>query len=281
MSTMTPSPPPRRPERTARPPEDDGFRIVPTAVSYPSPVSAIPVAPVHRAAAPPVVVRTTRSDSQALLLAVITGVILIFAVVFFAVFQLVTTQPNPAPATLSPAQTLLAAATAIAADNRAAAGPGCAALLQNPPAEADYQPTLAEVYTACGLYLVRPENADVTTALEFFRRADRLKPNDRELAHQLELANRYHTAILTILKPDLGGYIDQLEWFRDQPEFAALPYADTARLLYNAYLDSGNGYLQAHVCDMARHRFTQATDLKQIDTTDARRLLDLTLRTCK
>jgi hypothetical protein len=216
-----------------------------------------------------------------LLLAVIVGVILIFAVVFYAVFQLVTAQATATGTPpRDPAQNLVAVATALAANSQTA-GPGCAALLQNPPAESAYRQTLAATYAACGLYLVRPETPDVNTALQFFQRADKLTPGDPSLAHQIALANRYHLAIQTILKPDLGGYIDQLEWFVQQPEFANQAYADTARLLYNAYLDSGNGYFQAHVCDMARHRFEQAVGLQRyLDPVDARRQLDQVVRSC-
>ena len=84
-----------------------------------------------------------------------------------------------------------------------------------------------------------------------------------------------------MLKPDLGGYIDQLEWFTQQPEFSAKPYADTPQLLYRAYLDSGRGYLQVHVCTQARHRFDQATKLKFVDATEAWQLLNSANTTCK
>ena len=59
--------------------------------------------------------------------------------------------------------------------------------------------------------------------------------------HQLDLANRYYNAHQTLQKPDLGGYIDQLEWFTQQPEFADKPYAEVAALLSDpAAAASGN-----------------------------------------
>jgi hypothetical protein len=220
------------------------------------------------------------ASHQGLLLAVVAVVFLVAALGFFFIFQLLLA---PASRIITPdsTHTLFAVATAVAQQKWTEAELGCATLVSNPPTDPTLAPQLARNYFACGLYLVQPGKPDVNTARDYFVRAAQLLPADPDIVHQLDLANRYHTAYLTVLKPDLGSYIDQLEWFTVQPEFANKPYADTATLLYNAYLDSGRGYLQVYVCDQALHRFEQATRLKFVNTDQARTLLEQAHTLCK
>jgi hypothetical protein len=303
MNNYPPNSASRRPEGSWGGDEDD-FRIVPPpAVSAPvsSPVSAPPpaMAPppppppppmAARPMPPPVMVApaTTRAPKQAsgnrqrLFLAIGAAAVLLAAFAFFVIFQILLNPQSSSNNNAAAGPLVVVASTAVAQRNFATAVPGCAELIKGPATDAAFNQALAQTYLGCGKYLVDPDHADVVTALIYFKKADALTPKDAEVAHQIDLATRYQTAKLTLAKPDIGGYIGQLEWFTKQPEFDKRPYADTASMLYHAYIDSGNGYLQVPACDLAQHRFEQAVAVKFVaDTSEARRRLDDTLQTCK
>ncbi|HMA32970.1 MAG TPA: hypothetical protein VKY74_00710 [Chloroflexia bacterium] len=308
MSSYPPNSASRRPEGSWPPPEDEDFRVVPPpGVSAPpgvsSPVSAPPPAmaaprpipppppqPPPQAVVTPAPVRAPAKQAagpknQRLIIAIGAFIILLLAVGFFIIVQLVLNQ-SPSVASGSP---LIAAATAVAQQKWATAVPGCAALFAAPTPDTSNNKALAQTYLGCGLHLVapqdpvkHPESPDVDTALKYFRKADQLTPGDATIQHQINLGERYQTAKQTLLKPDIGGYIGQLEWFTKQPEFDTSPYADVPQLLYHAYIDSGNGYLQVPACDLARHRFEQAVAVRFIvDTTEAQRRINDALQSCK
>ncbi len=290
MNNMPPNSASRRSEGSW-PPEDDDFKIVPpptnTAsspvsspvsvpmppppVTYAPPRPAPVVAPVpNRPAAP------AKGNQQRLILGIGAVAVLLAAVAFFFVYQLLNNNNNIG-GTIAPVL-LPAAATAVTNGTWDIALPGCDNLAA--AVDASQVKLASQTLMACGFHLLKTTPADVKDALRYFQRADTLTPNDADIKHQIDLAQRYLTADLTQQK-DLGGAIGQFEWFPKQPEFATAPYADTAIRLYQAYVDSGNGLAQVGVCDVAQHRFEQALAVKFIsDTSVARRRLDDTLKNC-
>ncbi|MDQ2807032.1 MAG: hypothetical protein M3Z04_09010 [Chloroflexota bacterium] len=288
MNNMPPNSASRRPEGAWQPPEDDDFKIVPqNTASSPvsSPVSAPPPPPVTYApprpatviAPTPGKVAAPAKNNQRLILGIGAIAVLLAALAFFFVYQMLTGSSSGGGTSGGPVS-LAAAATAVTDKQWDVALPGCANIAATvDPSQAKLA---SQVFMACGLHLLQIEPAEVSDALKYFKRADQLTPNDDTIKHQVDLAQRYVNADLTMRK-DLGGAIGQFEWFPKQPEFAATPYADTATRLYLAYVDSGNGYLQIPACDLAKRRFEQAVAVKFVkDNSLARRRLDDAVKTC-
>jgi hypothetical protein len=325
MSSVPPNSASRRPEGSWPPPEDEDFKIVPpptTSQPVSSPVSAPPPAAGGWGAAgmgaamppppppqpPPPVTYTppprpntvvapkpgrTQAPStgggmnQRLILGIGAGAVLLAAIGFFFVFQMMNNgntgnNGNNGNGTTG-AVSLVAAATAVAAntDSQWETGlNGCAAIPATVPA--DQAKLASQTLVGCGMHLLSIRPADVVGAHKYFKKADGITPNDAAIKHQIELAERYINADATMRKPDIGGAIGQFEWFTKEPEFAAKPYADVPDRLYQAYIDSGNGYLQVPACDLAQHRFTQALAVKFVtDKSLANNRLGEAVKTCQ
>lgn len=288
MNNMPPNSASRRPEGGWQPPEDDDFKIMPppNAVSSPvsSPVSAPPPPPpvTYAPPRPPAVVAPTpgrapapAKNNQRLFLGIGAAAVLLAAVAFFFVYQMLT-GGNTTGSGVGPVSVVMAA-TAVADNKWDIALPGCAGIGGTvDPAQAK---AASQALVGCGLHLLKQDPAEVTDALRYFKRADTLSPGD-DIKHQIDLAQRYLTADLNQRK-DQGGSIGQFEWFGKQPEFAKEAYADAPIRLYQTYVDSGNGSAQLGVCDVAQHRFEQAVAVKFVkDNSLARRRLDEVIKTC-
>lgn len=297
----------RRPEGGWQPPEDDDFKIVPppqTTASSPvsSPVSAppppmmpppppvtyAPPRPASVVAPTPGKVPAPAKNNQRLFLGIGAAVVLLAAVGFFFVYQMLTgnnggTGPGGVNSGPVPVQE---AATAVSTNKWEVALAGCNYILIT--VDAAQNKLASQTLVNCGMHIlttepIAPATTDVEGALKYFKRADALTPNDPNIKHQIDLAQRYITADITMRKPDTGGAIDQFRWFTREPEFANAPYADTPTRLYLAYIDSGNGYLKSSVpnCGQAQLRFEQAATVKFMkDTSLARSRLDETIKNC-
>ena len=295
----------RRPEGAWQPPEDDDFKIVPppqTTASSPvsSPVSAPPPPPmmpppppVTYAPRPATVVAPTpgkapapAKNNQRLFLGIGAAVVLLAAVGFFFVYQMLTGNNGGTNGVNSGPVPVQEAATAVTNNKWEVALAGCNYILIT--VDASQNKLASQTLVNCGMHVlttepIAPATTDVEGALKYFKRADALTPNDANIKHQIELAQRYITADITMRKPDTGGAIDQFRWFTREPEFANAPYADVPTRLYLAYIDSGNGYLKSSVpnCAQAQLRFEQAAAVKfRKDTSLARARLDETIKNC-
>lgn len=231
---------------------------------------------------PPVAVR--RPPNQSVLFFALGGGLALVVVAVILALIILATPPqlsSEQSGTGTPVPTLQVVNTAVATPNWPTSIAACADLLTaTPVAKVDPQ-RLGRAYYACGLLHVRPESPDVATAQSFFAQANVLLPGNADVIKQLVWAAKYQEAKQTLNKPDMGGYIDQLKWFIEQPEFKDHPYADTHTLLYNAYIDSGNGYRSTNDCGLAKNRYLDATKLKVSDMSKAQQLYDETVATCK
>jgi tetratricopeptide (TPR) repeat protein len=145
--------------------------------------------------------------------------------------------------------------------------------LAGPTERASLDADLFDAYLNLGAQIVDGSQGrltDMERALDLYNKALALRPQHPQATTQRGYAKAYLTGSDAIKNSDWEGAIIALEpLYSEQPGYLN---GEPARLLYNAYMRSGDTLYAENEPDRAWERYSRASQIKGVDTTTAKAL---------